>query len=153
MKLQPLTGDQCKNTMCVCGRAAAHGLPRAASRLLPVTALVLRLQCLSCSGCIVTACLLQCLAVGVDALVLKMKHMEHICRFLLSRLAEVSCLLPLGVEQSCFTGACQCISLLKSPSPAAHPSHRHRSTTANIYKSLSPSLPGQTVMLVTLCLS
>lgn len=47
MKLQPLTGDQCKNTMCVCGRAAAHGLPRAASRLLPVTALVLRLQCLA----------------------------------------------------------------------------------------------------------
>lgn len=104
------------------------------------------------SGCIVTACLLQCLAVGVDALVLKMKHVEHSHRFLLSRLAEVSCLLPLGVEQSCFIGACQCISLLKSPSPAAHPSHRHHSTTANIYKSLSPSLLGQTVMLVTLYL-
>lgn len=105
------------------------------------------------SGCIVTACLLQCLAVGVDALVLKMKHVEHSHRFLLSRLAEASCLLPLGVEQSCFIAACQCISLLKSPSPAARPSHRHPSTTANICKSLSPSLLGQTVMLVTLYLS
>lgn len=74
------------------------------------------------SGCIVTACLLECLAVGVSALVLKMRHMEHICRFFLCHLTEMNCLLPLGIEQSRFTGACHWISVLESPWPAFHPS-------------------------------